>query len=114
MGPNAEAAGLGLAVEVMAAVPASTYRAAVQCLVTFDERANLADIRVPVLCLAGEHDRAAPAAAMERMAAKIPGARYKCLAGAGHLPNLEAPAVFDQAVLAFLREVLPVDAAWVE
>ena len=106
MGPSPEAAGRALAIEIMAATPASTYRAAVRCLVTFDERANLAGIRAPVLCLAGAHDRAAPAAAMERMAAKIPGARYKCLAGVGHLPNLEAPAAFDGVIMAFLRDVL--------
>jgi len=114
MGSNADPAGRKLAIEVMAATPASTYRAAVHCLVTFDERANLADIRVPVLCIAGEHDRAAPAAVMERMAAKIPGVRYKCLAGAGHLPNLEAPAAFDAAVIAFLREALPLATARAE
>jgi 3-oxoadipate enol-lactonase len=39
---------------------------------------------------------------MERMATKIPGARYVCLPGVGHLPNLEAPAAFNAAVLAFL------------
>jgi pimeloyl-ACP methyl ester carboxylesterase len=39
------------------------------------------------------------------MAGKIPGARYLCLPGLGHLPNLEAPAAFDAAVLGFLREV---------
>jgi pimeloyl-ACP methyl ester carboxylesterase len=86
----------------MASTPASTYRAAVRCLVTFDERANLPNIRVPVLCLAGEHDRNAPPPMMERMAAKIPGARYVCLPGVGHLPNLEAPAAFNAAVLALL------------
>src|SRR5215470_4155722 len=95
-----------LAVETMAATPASTYRAAVNCIVTFDERANLANIRVPVLCLAGEHDRNAPPPMMERMAAKIPGARYVCLAGVGHLPNLEAPQVFDAAVVDFLTRAL--------
>jgi pimeloyl-ACP methyl ester carboxylesterase len=30
-----------------------------------------------------------------------------CLAGVGHLPNLEAPRLFDRAVLDFLRDVLP-------
>ncbi len=45
----------------------------------FDERANLASIRVPVLCLAGEADQTAPAKVMERMAARIPGARFACL-----------------------------------
>jgi pimeloyl-ACP methyl ester carboxylesterase len=55
-----------------------------------------------VLCLAGAHDPNASAAMMQRMAAKIPGARYVCLAGVGHLPNLEAPQAFDAAVLDFL------------
>ena len=71
---------------------------------TFDERANLPNIEVPVLCLVGEHDRNAPPAMMERMAAKIPGARYVCLPGVGHLPNLETPAAFDAAVLALLLD----------
>ncbi len=102
MGPRPEPAGRALAIETMVATPESTYRAAVHCLVTFDERANLPNIRVPVLCLAGEHDRNAPAATMERMAGKIPGARYVRLAGVGHLPNLEAPQLFDMAVLDFL------------
>jgi 3-oxoadipate enol-lactonase len=100
--------GLALAVSCMAGVPESTYRAAVRCLTAFDERANLPHIRVPVLCLAGERDRNAPAAMMERMAAKIPGARYVCLPGVGHLGNLEAPDAFDRAVLEFLRDVIPV------
>jgi len=106
MAPGADPQGRALAVETMAATPASTYRAAVNCIVTFDERSNLPDIRVPVLCLAGEHDRNAPAAMMERMAAKIPGARYVCLAGVGHLPNLEAPGAFDTAVIDFLQQAL--------
>jgi len=106
IGPSADAAGRAHAVEVMSAVPAETYRAAVRCLVGFDERANLGTIAVPVLCLAGDKDPNAPAAVVERMASKIPGARYACLAGVGHLPNLEAPAAFDAAILSFLRRVL--------
>ena len=58
----------------MRRVPEATYRAAVKCLVTFDERANLPNIKVPVLCLAAEHDRNAPPPVLEKMAAKIPGA----------------------------------------
>jgi pimeloyl-ACP methyl ester carboxylesterase len=87
----------------MAAVPAATYKACVEAIVTFEERANLGEIRVPTMCLVGEFDTNAPAAMMQRMAAKIPGATFQILPGLGHLPNLENPAAFDAAVLGFLR-----------
>jgi 3-oxoadipate enol-lactonase len=106
IGPAPDPPGAALARTVMATTPDATYRAAVHCLVTFDERANLANIRVPVLCLAGAHDRNAPPAMMERMGAKISGARYVCLPDVGHLPNLEAPHAFDVAVLDFLQAAL--------
>jgi 3-oxoadipate enol-lactonase len=106
MGPNADPAGRALFAEQYAEVPEATYRAAVKCLVTFDERTNLANIKVPVLCLACEHDRQAPAPMVEKMASKIPGAQYVCLPGLGHMPNLEAPAIFDAAIFTFLKSAL--------
>jgi pimeloyl-ACP methyl ester carboxylesterase len=106
MGPTADPAGRAVFIEAYAAVPESTYRAAVNCLVTFDERANLSAIRIPVLCLAAEHDRNAPVAVVEKMASKIPGAYYFCLSGLGHMPNLEAPGAFDAAIFNFLSRVL--------
>jgi 3-oxoadipate enol-lactonase len=106
MGPNADPAGAALFVEEYGKVPEASYRAAVQCLVSFDERASLASIKVPVLCLAAEHDRNAPPVVLEKMAAKIPGARYVCLPGLGHMPNLEAPTAFDAAIFNFLKTVL--------
>src|SRR5205814_4868421 len=65
MGPNPDPAGRALFIEQYAAVPAATYRAAVKCLVTFDERVNLPNINVPVLCLAAEHDHNAPPSVLE-------------------------------------------------
>jgi 3-oxoadipate enol-lactonase len=110
-GPTPDPAGRQLAIETIASTSERSYRAAVHCLVGFDERANLARIGIPVLCLAGEHDRLAPPAMMERMAGRIPGARYVCLKGVGHLPNVEAPQAFDAAVLDFLRAALAPAAA---
>ncbi|WP_341894729.1 alpha/beta fold hydrolase [Ferrovibrio terrae] len=107
MGPQPDPAGRAQAISAMGSTSEATYRAAMHCIVRFDERANLPAIHVPVLCLAGEHDRNAPAAMMERMAGKIPGARYVCLPGIGHLPNLEAPQAFDHAVLGFLSTACP-------
>jgi pimeloyl-ACP methyl ester carboxylesterase len=105
-GPAPDPAGRRLAIETIAATSERSYRAAVHCLVGFDERANLPRIVVPVLCLAAEHDRLAPAAMMERMAARIPGAKYVCLEGVGHLPNVEGPHAFDAAIFDFLRAAL--------
>ena len=103
MGPNADPDGKAVAIASMASAPAATYQACVEAIVTFEERANLGQIRVPTMCLVGELDTNAPPAMMQRMAAKIPGATFEILPGLGHLPNLENPAAFDAAVLGFLR-----------
>ncbi len=106
MGMNADPKGRELAIASMAAVPAATYKACVEAIVMFEERANLAQIEVPTMLLVGMLDTNAPPAMMERMAGKIAGAKFVALDGLGHLPNLEDPAAFDAAVLGFLREAL--------
>jgi 3-oxoadipate enol-lactonase len=91
------------AASVMARVPEATYRAALVALAGFDRRAALAQVAVPTLVLAAEQDRQAPPEMMRRMAQRIPGADYRCLAGAGHLANVERPDDFHAAVAAFLH-----------
>lgn len=105
--PGTTASGLSQARDSMAAVPPDTYRAALYALVQFEQRAALPTITVPVLCLAAEHDRTAPPAVMERMAQKIPGARYACLAGAGHLLHYEQVQAFNAELSTFLKDVKP-------
>lgn len=102
-GPAALPEGLRLAERCMASVPAATYRRALDCLVSFDRQAALAEIGVPTLLVGGEHDRVATPAVMQRMAQAIPRARYVELPGVGHLMNLEAPDAFDRVLLDFLR-----------
>jgi pimeloyl-ACP methyl ester carboxylesterase len=101
-GPEALPEGLKLATHCMGLVNPSTYRRALEALVTFDRRANLPKIVVPTLLIAGEHDRNAPPAVMKKMAGAIPGSTYIELAGVGHLQNLEAPDDFDGMLLNFL------------
>ncbi|WP_425260099.1 alpha/beta fold hydrolase [Rubrivivax sp. RP6-9] len=91
------------AIAVMAAVPEATYRTALQAIAAFDRRAALPAIAVPTLCLAGAHDRTAPPEVLQRMAQHIPGARFQCLADAGHIANIEQPASFHAALLDFLQ-----------
>ncbi len=111
IGPSADPDGVALATEAMGRVPDATYRAAIAALVTFDRRAALSGIAVPTLVIAGENDRNAAPAMMERMAARIPHARYVCLPHAGHLANVEQPAAFEAALDGFLDTLEP--SAWI-
>ena len=92
------------AVALMSGVPESTYRAALSAIVSFNRLDELQTIGVPTLCLAGEFDTNAPPAVMQKMAARIPNATYQCLPSVGHLGNLESSAVFNTAVLDFLKK----------
>ena len=103
VGPGSLPEGVRLAAHCMALVPPATYRRALECIVTFDRRANLANIVVPTLVIAGQHDRNAPPAVMKKMAEAIAHSTYIEMKGVGHLQNLEAPDDFDALLLNFLE-----------
>lgn len=104
VGDAPDAAGVALAGDCMAHVPEASYRATMRALMGFDLRDALPRIAVPTLVLAGERDTNAPAPMMASMAARIPGARYVELKGAGHLAGLEQPAAFNAALAEFLDQ----------
>lgn len=103
VGESPDPDGVRLALASSAAVPAEAFATGMRLIVTFDRRDALPGISVPTLVLAGERDGNAPAPMMEKMASKIPGAKYVCLPGAGHLANLERPAAYNAALGQFLR-----------
>jgi pimeloyl-ACP methyl ester carboxylesterase len=105
VGADPDAQGVARATAAMARVPEDAYRAALECLITFDRRDALPEIAMPVLVLAGAEDDNAPARMMERMAKQIPGARFEIVAGAGHLAHFEKPAAFRAAIAEFLDSV---------
>jgi 3-oxoadipate enol-lactonase len=102
VGPGSLPEGVRLATHCMSQIPASTYRRALEAILSFDRRAQLPQIHVPTLLLAGEHDRNAPPAMMRKMAEAIPRSTFLEMPGVGHLLNLEAPDEFDGLVLNFL------------
>ena len=102
-GAKSTPGGIEHAERLMAAVPPATYRKAVQLLTTFDRRAQLPEIRVPTLLVAGSDDRTAPASVMERMAAKVPAAEFVMLAGCGHLGPMDQPEEFNETLRDFLE-----------
>jgi pimeloyl-ACP methyl ester carboxylesterase len=104
LGPLAEAGAGERAIAVMQRVPEATYRTVLAAIAAFDGRDALPALgAVPVLCLAGGADPTAPPAVMQRMAARIAGAAFHAIEGAGHIANLERPEAFDAALIHFLR-----------
>jgi 3-oxoadipate enol-lactonase len=70
-----------------------------------DSTPTLATITCPTLVVVGAEDGLTPPVEAERMAGAIKGAKLVKIAGAGHLPNLEATAEFNQALLEFAAEL---------
>lgn len=78
-----------------------------QAISQVETQPRLKEIRVPTLVITGEADVSAPPARAEAMAAAIPGARLHIVPGAPHMLPMEQPAVFNAAVLDFLRTAGP-------
>lgn len=65
---------------------------------------RLWEVKVPTLIMCGELDVPDMQTITKLLVAGIQGARRVTIPGAAHLPNLEKPAEFNQAVLDFLAE----------
>lgn len=63
----------------------------------------LPGIAIPTLVLVGELDLPDFQAIARRLAQEIPEAELRTIAGSGHMSNMEAPEVFNELVLEFLR-----------
>lgn len=64
---------------------------------------DLAAVSVPVTVAVGEHDEFIKREHEEYLAATIPGARFVLLSGVSHFAPIQRPALFNQALLDFLR-----------
>jgi pimeloyl-ACP methyl ester carboxylesterase len=64
---------------------------------------RLHEIDVPTLIIAGSLDSPEIVRAADIMAAEIKGAKKLIIPDTAHVPNMEQPEVFNQAVLSFLR-----------
>ena len=79
------------------------YAACSEALGPFDLCHRLADVQVPTLAIAGADDPACPPQTVQLLAYMIPGARFRTVAGAAHLPNVERPEEITRAILDHLR-----------
>jgi len=78
------------------------FRAACDALADLDLRPELGKVRVPVLVLVGEHDEATPPPMSHELVAGLPQARLEIIPGCAHVPQLQSPDVFLDAIGDFL------------
>ncbi|MCP4290511.1 MAG: alpha/beta fold hydrolase [bacterium] len=68
-----------------------------------DSTPDLPDLNIPTLIIHGDEDQLIPLDEAKAMAAALPEAELVIIPGAGHMPNLEQPMVFNDAVREFLE-----------
>jgi 3-oxoadipate enol-lactonase len=78
--------------------------AACEALAGLDLRPQLSQVKMPVLVLVGEHDEATPPPMSRELAAGLPNARLKIIPGCAHVPQLQAPRLFLDAIGDFMSE----------
>jgi 3-oxoadipate enol-lactonase len=78
------------------------FRAACNALAELDLRPDLNKVTVPVLVLVGEHDEATPPPMSHELAAGLPNAYLEIIPGCAHVPQLQSPGKFLEAIGDFL------------
>lgn len=107
VGPKPAPTAIDEIVDVMQAVSIDAYRSAMHTITTFDRRANLPNIKIPTLLIAGGLDKNSPAPMMQKMAGKISAAQYVELPQTGHMAPIENPEGFNLNLVEFINRVSP-------
>ncbi len=96
---------LRLAEQDVASVSDEAFQTGILTLISFDQRANLSNIDIPCLVLAGEEDASAPPSMMHKMATYIPNAKFGQMAKLGHIAHIENPPLFNKILHDFLESL---------
>lgn len=92
--------------QVRSMMEATSVEARVQTLVAVTNRADLrnrlGEIKAPTLVIVGTEDSITPPSSAKEIHRRVQGAFFQEVVGASHLVNMEAPGVFNQAVLNWL------------
>ena len=87
------------------ATPVEGYLGCMAALAGADFTTTTAGLRLPALVVAGSEDGSTPPDLVRETAELIPGADYRLIRGAGHLPCVEKPAEFAALLAAFLDRI---------
>jgi len=80
------------------------YVATCRAIAGTDVTDRLPEITQPSLVIAGEHDLATPPAVVEALARALPRANF-VMFPTGHLPAIETPDAFSQALIRFVERI---------
>lgn len=103
IGPNASQEAFDKLVDSMSRLHKESYIKSIEASVMGDHGSRLGDIKVPTHVICGSEDKLTTPEVAQGLASRIPGARLTIIPDAGHLPNIERPAEFDAAAIAFIR-----------
>jgi 3-oxoadipate enol-lactonase len=92
-------------VETMSRIDPAAYCIGAEAVWLADQRARVAEIRIPTLIICGEEDKPTPPGLSRELHAMIPHSKLAMIPNAGHLTNLEKPAEFNAVVETFLTDV---------
>jgi 3-oxoadipate enol-lactonase len=85
--------------------PVEGYLATCKALREADLNDLAPQIRVPTICIVGEHDGSTPAADVAAFARCIPQARFELIKACGHLPSVEQPEMLAAITRSFMSFV---------
>jgi 3-oxoadipate enol-lactonase len=86
------------------AVDPQTFHGACEALATLDLRDRLQTVTLPVLILVGEQDEATPPPMSKELSAGLPNAKLTVLTGCAHVPQLQIPGEFMEAIGEFINQ----------
>jgi 3-oxoadipate enol-lactonase len=84
---------------------ANGYCGCAAALARLNYGSRLDEIKAPTLVMCGAEDHGAPPDNSRQMSAMIAGSRFVEIKQAGHISNIEQPAIFNDAVRGFFDEV---------
>ncbi|MGH2807707.1 MAG: alpha/beta fold hydrolase [Actinomycetota bacterium] len=109
-GPHASAHQIDFTYDMLAETPTDVLFDLFKCYRHFDVTDVLGDIAVPVLVIAGTHDRLTVSGASQDLAEHLPKAELKLIEGCGHMTMLERHGEFNTMVRGFLDDTLEAEA----
>lgn len=85
--------------------PLAGYLGCMAAVADTDLYESTARLRLPTLAIAGSEDGSTPADLVRETAGLIPGARFRLIRGAGHMPPVENPDEFARLLSEFLISI---------